>query len=157
MHFDEIYKHNYQLVFRLANKIVRDEEMSKDISQEIFIKLYHVLGGGMPILNVQGWLYRITVNHCYNHVRDSKKRQSVEIRKAAEVKASEVNLIEQEKALRIQTMMLRLKEKEQLILTLYGEGMSYWEMAEASGMPFSSVGKTLTRALLKLKKLCHED
>ena len=156
MHFEEIYRQNYQLVFQLANKIVRDKEVSKDISQDIFIKLYHVLGGGAQILHVQGWLYRITVNYCYNHIRDSKKVQSVQIGNATQVTVSEVSMIEQEKAQRIQTMMLRLKEKEQLILTLYGEGMSYTEMAEASGMPFNSVGKTLTRALSKLKKLCYE-
>ena len=156
MHFEEIYRQNYQLVFRLANKIVRDEEVSKDISQDIFIKLYLVLNGGVQILHIQGWLYRITVNYCYNHIRDSKKVQSVQIGNATEVTISEVSMIEQEKAQIIHTMMLRLKENEQLILTLYGEGMSYSEMSEASGMPFNSVGKTLTRALSKLKKLCHE-
>ena len=156
MHFEEIYRENYQLVFRLANKIVGDEEVSKDISQDIFIKLYHVLGGGVQILHVHGWLYRITINYCYNHLRDSKKVQSVQIGNATQVTVSEVSMIEMEKAQRISTMMLRLKEKEQLILTLYGEGMSYSEMSEASGMPFNSVGKTLTRALSKLKKLCYE-
>ena len=156
MHFEEIYRQNYQQVFRLANKIVRDEEISKDISQDIFIKLYHALSGGVQILHLQGWLYRITVNYCYNHIRDSRKVQSVQIGNATQVIVSEASMIEQEKAQRISNMMLMLKEKEQLILTLYGEGMSYSEISEASGMPFTSVGKTLTRALSKLKKLCHE-
>lgn len=158
MHFEEIYRQNYQLVFRLANKIVRDKEVSKDISQEIFIKLYRVLDRGMSILNVQGWLCRITVNHCYNHVRDSNRRQPLKISKEAEDREiTDIDEIEHEKIQRIQRMMLRLRENEQLVLVLYGEGMSYREIAEASGIPFNSVGKTLTRALSKLKKLCHDD
>ncbi len=158
MQFDEIYRQNYTLVYSLTNKIVQDEEVSKDITQEIFLKLYHVLRDSVKILNVQGWLYRCTVNYCYNYLRDiRKKKPTVNIDAAAEINAPEINWVELEKVQRIQQMVLQLKEKEQLLLTLYSEGMSYKEMADVSGIPFNSIGKSLMRALSKLKKKCHEE
>ena len=158
MQFDEIYRQNYTLVYSLTNKIVQDEEISKDITQEIFLKLYHVLRDSVKILNVQGWLYRCTVNYCYNYLRDiRKKKPTVNIAAAAEINAPEINWVELEKVQRVQQMVLQLKEKEQLLLTLYSEGMSYKEMADVSGIPFNSIGKSLMRALAKLKKKCHED
>ena len=158
MPFNEMYKQNYHLVYRLANKIVNDEEISKDITQEVFIKLYEALHNGKQFLKIQGWLYRVTVNSCYNHHRNIRKNgKSVESSQILTENEPETNIIEQEEAQRIRDLMRRLKEKEQLILTLYSDGMSYKEMAEASGIPFNSVGTTLTRALSKLKKLCHDN
>jgi len=57
---------------------------------------------------------------------------------------------------RINDITQQMKEKERIILILYSEGLSYKEIAEASGIPLSSVGTTLVRALFKLKKLYHE-
>lgn len=158
MPFNEMYKQNYHLVYQLANKMVNDEEISKDITQEVFIKLYKAIHDGQKFLNIQSWLYRVTANSCYNHHRIIRKNgKSVGNIQVHTENEPETSIIEQEVAQQIRNLMLRLKEKEQLILTLYSEGMSYKEIAEASGIPFNSVGTTLTRALSKLKKLCHDN
>lgn len=158
MPFNQMYKQNYLIVCQLANRIVRDDVISKDISQDVFIKLHKALSEGKQILNVQSWLYRVTVNHCFNHLRSIRKNDRTfdNIQIAAESEP-EGQIIELEEAKRIRDLMLRLKKKEQLILALYSEGMSYKEMADASGIPINSVGNTLLRALTKLKKLCHES
>ena len=44
-----------------------------------------------------------------------------------------------------------LNPHERALMVLYSEGMSYKEIAESSGMRFSSVGKTLSRTLEKLE------
>jgi len=153
MPFDQMYKQNYLTVCQLANRIVRNNEVSKDISQEVFIKLHRAINDGNQILNIQSWLYRVTVNHCYNHLRSIRKNDETfnHIQMPVEEETDE-----KEEAQLIRDMMLRLKNKEQLLLALYSEGMSYKEMADASGIPFSSIGNTLQRALSKLKKLCHD-
>ena len=158
MPFNQMYKQNYLIVCQLANKIVRDDEVSKDISQEVFIKLHKELDDGKKILNIQSWLYRVTVNHSYNYLRSIRKNeQTFENIQIAVENESETRIIEQEELQRIRNLMLQLKEKEQLILALYSEGMRYKEMAEASGIPVGSVGNTLMRALKKLKTLCDGE
>jgi RNA polymerase sigma-70 factor, ECF subfamily len=162
MQFDEMYRQNYQQVYRLAKKIVHDDEASRDIAQEIFCKLLHSINQGVQFIHPENWLSRITINHCFNHIRDSKKTSgSVRINKDVieeliDPKQPDSEAIRLEETKKIYSKMLQLKEKERLLVTLYSEGMSYKEIAEISGMPFASVGKTLTRSLLKLKKLCNE-
>lgn len=157
MQFDEMYRQHYLLVYRLANRIVRDEEMSKDISQEIFLKLYHSVINGTKIINVHSWLYRITLNFCYNHIRDNRKKTTVAITSREAEHTTENTSADAEKIRMIQSVMVQMKEKDRLVLTLYSEGMSYKEISEISGIPYSSIGKTLTRALFKLKEKCNEN
>jgi len=162
MEFDKLYRQNYLLVFRLAKKIVLDEDTSRDIAQEIFCRLHLSLNKGVQIIKPDHWLCRITVNYCYNHLRDHKKNgKAVGIYKEIEEivdeqEQTDSGTLRQEETDLIRNMMLRLSEKERLMLTLYSEEMSYKEIAEIAGIPFPSVGKTLSRSLLKLKKLCHE-
>jgi RNA polymerase sigma-70 factor (ECF subfamily) len=158
MVFNEIYTQNYRSVFILAFKILKDDEASKDIAQEVFLSLHQILKNGKLIQNPQGWLNRATWNRCLNYLRDSRKRnacESSEINQAEDgidskiIEAEEVQMIKQQLGL--------LREKEQIIINLYCEGMSYKEIAEISGLPFNSVGNTLARSLTKLKKRCHVE
>jgi len=48
---------------------------------------------------------------------------------------------------------LKLKEHERLVVILYSEGLSYKEIAEVSGVKFTSVSQNLSRALDKLRPL----
>lgn len=157
MPFNEMYNQNYLFVCQLANKIVRDRETSKDISQEVFLKLHSALNEKMQIQNIKSWLYRVTVNHSFNHLRSAKNiGTSVEGFQVAVEPELEFTGSELDEVQKIHEAMIQLKEHEQLILTLYSEGMSYKEIAEISKIPFVSVGKTLSRALSKLKTMCHE-
>ena len=49
-----------------------------------------------------------------------------------------------------------MNEEDRKLLVLYSEGYSYKEIAEISGMKFSSVGKTLSRALKKMKEVINK-
>lgn len=50
-------------------------------------------------------------------------------------------------------MLNKLQEKEKDILLLYHNGFSYAEMAEIMEINPNSVGKTLVRAIEKLKEI----
>ena len=45
-----------------------------------------------------------------------------------------------------------LNEKEQTLVVLYSEGYSYKEIAKMTGRNFTSIGKTLSRIMDKIKK-----
>ena len=51
----------------------------------------------------------------------------------------------------VQAALSSLNPHERALMVLYSEGMSYKEIAESTGMRFSSVGKTLSRTLEKLE------
>lgn len=51
-------------IFRLATRILRDEEMARDAVQEIFIKVYGALRKFERRSGFYTWLYRLAYNQC---------------------------------------------------------------------------------------------
>ena len=46
----------------------------------------------------------------------------------------------------------KLNSQEKILATVYSEGLSYKEIAEVTGIKFSSIGKMLSRTLKKMEK-----
>ncbi len=158
MYFDKLSTQNYRLVYILACKIVKDDEVSKDITQEVFLKLHRFLSDGKQVLNIEAWLSRTTYNHCLNYLRDSKKWQFSKLSESEDAEnVSDMSLIRDEESRQLRYCLRLLNEKEQIIISLYSKGMTYKEIAEISGLRFSSVGTTLARSLAKLKKLYNYE
>jgi RNA polymerase sigma-70 factor (ECF subfamily) len=156
--FNKIYDDNYQLIFNVVQRIVTDKDDVTDIVQEVFINLYQNLEKGAIIEYPRSWLYKVAVNRCIDF---SKKRQEHEKIESANNVKDEGNQFENdEKQAIIRLALGNLKPEERALAILYSEGLSYKEIAEISGIRFSSVGKTLSRTLKKLgnelKKLQYE-
>lgn len=148
--FEEIYSEYYSRMFRVAQKMLVDKESAADIVQDVFVCLFDKLGHGSVILYPHSWLYRATTNKCIDFLRRKKKFRSIEEVKESRIdegKAEEPEVIDA-----ISKAISKLKPTERVIAILYSENLSYKEIAQASGVKFSSIGKTLSRALKKLEK-----
>ena len=76
--FDQIYKDNYPKVFRLCQGYTNGNEiLSKDLAQEVFIKVWQNLNSFRNDSSLSTWIYRITVNTCLIELR---KKKSVSIK-----------------------------------------------------------------------------
>jgi RNA polymerase sigma-70 factor (ECF subfamily) len=148
--FEEIYAENYTRMFRVAQKMIGDKENASDIVQEVFINYFNKLNNGKIVLHLNTWLYRATLNKCIDHLRKQKRFQNLESLKDSII---EEELIEkQETTAAINCAISKLKHQEKVMVVLYSEGLSYKEIAEATGIKFNSIGKTLSRSLEKLEK-----
>jgi RNA polymerase sigma-70 factor (ECF subfamily) len=136
---------------RVAKRMVNDSEVVSDIVQDVFIYLYEKLNNGTEILYPKSWLYRVTSNKCIDFLRKQKRFQDINnlIISTTEDKSSELREM---KAI-VSNALNKLKPQEKALAVLYSEGLSYKEIAEATGIKFSSIGKKLSRTL---KKLEHE-
>jgi len=133
---------------------------AEDIVQEVFIKLYLQCQSGDEIQFPKTWLYKVATNICINTV--GRRKETLPVEKVNEFDLGlcdsfELKIEEEEHAKIIQDALSALKEQEKLLVILYSEGLSYKEMAEISGMRFSSVSKSLSRALEKLKPLLKKQ
>jgi len=67
-----------QRLYRLALRILRDEEMARDALQEAFLKVYASLGRFEGRSSFYTWLYRVVLNLCLDLRRRDRSSRYVE-------------------------------------------------------------------------------
>ena len=146
--FDQIYNDNYRLIFNVVQKMVPDRDDASDLVQEVFINLYQSLEKAAVIEYPRSWLYKVTVNKCIDFSRKQHRHEKIEL--FSNLKDEDNSLEIDEKQTIVRIALTKLKKDESVLAILYSEGLSYKEIAEITGIRFSSVGKTLSRTLMKL-------
>ncbi|MCL3782221.1 RNA polymerase sigma factor [Prolixibacteraceae bacterium JC049] len=148
--FEEIYSEYYFMVNRFSVRMTGEQNTADDITQEVFLDLYHQLKAKKEIRSMKSWLFRIAANKSINHMRKLGKIELTENNTPFE------KLIEPEREYELteelNESIQQLEEQDQVLLALYSEGLSYKEIAEVTGIKVTSVGKTLSRALSRLRK-----
>ena len=74
--------------YRLALRVLRDEEGARDVVQDAFLKAYRSLDRFEGRSGFYTWLYRIVMNLCLDRRRRSHTRREVEWNEAAEAEAA---------------------------------------------------------------------
>jgi RNA polymerase sigma-70 factor (ECF subfamily) len=148
--FEEIYAENNVTLYRVAKKMIGDGNAVSDIIQDVFIDLFYKLNNGSEIRNPKGWLYRATFNKCIDSLRKQKRFQP--IGSAEDISAESDSTENHDLKMAMETTLARLKPRDRMLAVLYSEGLSYKEMAEATGIRFASIGRLLSRTLEKMEK-----
>lgn len=75
--FEEIVKQNQIRVFNTAISFLQNKEDAEDVTQDVFMEVYHSLDSFRKQANLSTWIYRITVNRSLDFIRkkNAKKRQ----------------------------------------------------------------------------------
>lgn len=160
--------------FRLALRILRDEDAARDAVQDAFVKAYNNLAKFEQRSAFFTWLYRLVKNQCLDMLRRDRSDRAVDWEEGslAEAEASdaatpEVDGVDYEPATEMQRKQLRehidaaiakLPEgaRETLILREV-EGLSYQEIAEAQGIPKGTVMSRLFYARKQMQRLLIES
>ncbi len=148
--FEEVYSENYKAMHRVACKMIGDKDGASDIVQEVFIDCFQKLRNGLVLDDAKSWLYRVTYIKCIDHFR--KQQRLHEIRPMKDIIIEDKQNDIQEIKTLIKNALSKLNPQEKALAVLYSEGLSYKEMAAATGIKFSSIGKTLSRTLTKLEQ-----
>src|SRR5215470_16352752 len=72
--FEELIRRHQHRVFAVAGGIVRRREDVEDIAQQVFVKAYFSLKRFDQRAAFSTWLYKITVNECWDLLRKRKVR-----------------------------------------------------------------------------------
>lgn len=151
--FDDIFTLYHRLIFKVAFGIVRESALAEDVTQEVFLKLYHnmdaaPLGGG----HLRAWLLRVCINCARNTLRGSSRAIAREMKFAAEAMCSD-NVIETpaddyEKRIEIEAArraLDKIKEPTRSCLLLQQEGLGYREIATVLSLNEKSIGSLIAR------------
>ena len=157
--FEELVRRHQQRVFALVGSILRKQEDVEDIAQQVFLKVYLSIKKFDQRAAFSTWLYKITVNECWDYLRKKKVRPLVYESDLSEEQVSRLdgiisadrmapgpserlevkNLLEQ--------MLDKLPEQDRQLLVLKEvEGFSVQELAEILNLNVNTVKVRLFRA-----------
>lgn len=72
MNTDQIWNDFSDNILRYIFKHVKDEDVAKDIRQEVFIKIHLNIDKLDNIKNLNSWIYTVTKNSIYDHFRSNR-------------------------------------------------------------------------------------
>jgi RNA polymerase sigma-70 factor, ECF subfamily len=157
--FEELIRRHQHRVFAVASGILRRREDVEDIAQQVFVKAYFSLKRFDQRAAFSTWLYKITVNECWDLLRKKKVRplvyeadlseeQARMIESSGEKRSTAPDISERLEAReRVERLLKDLDERDRLMLILKEvEGFSIEEIAEVLELNANTVKVRLFRA-----------
>ena len=164
--FEAVFTRYYPLVYQLAYRCTGRRDEADDIAQEVFLRFYRTPPQATGEAERRAWLCRVATNLGLNALRAQQRRISHEdkasngLRQIAPVDAElldpEQQVIAQEQAAFIRMVLAELPERQQTYILLRSTGLSYTEIAQATGVAPASVGSLLARAEREFRRRYHE-
>ena len=163
--FQEIVQKYQSKVFSIIHGIVRQRNDVEDIAQQVFYKIYFSIRNFDFRSSLITWIYKITVNECFDYLRKKKVRKLVyesdlsedEVRRVENsepagnrVPGADVTLASRDYVVKL---MAKVSPEERNLLMLKEvEGYSVEELAGMLNMNENTIKVKLFRARQKLVK-----
>ena len=75
--FEEVYHAHKKQVFNLALHYVRTLEDAEEITQDVFVSIYHALPSFQQNSSLSTWIHRIAVNKCLDFLKSKKRKKQL--------------------------------------------------------------------------------
>jgi RNA polymerase sigma-70 factor (ECF subfamily) len=164
--YEELVRRHQHRVFAVAGGILRRREDVEDIAQQVFVKAYFSLKRFDQRAAFSTWLYKITVNECWDLLRKKKVRPLVYESDLSEEQARQIVAAEAKGAIapdiserlearqRVEQLLEGLDDRDRLMLVLKEvEGFSIEEVAEVLDLNANTVKVRLFRARRRIVSL----
>lgn len=131
-------------------------EEAEDVVQECFLRLHRAWAGadGPAVRRVGAWLFTVTHNLTMDLVRRQGRRKALAAQRIAEAEAELcvlTRLTQSEAAAAAVAALDRLGDQQkQVVLLKVLEGLTFRQIAKATGIPLATVNRRLQEGLLAL-------
>jgi len=157
--FEELVRRHQHRVFAVAGGILRRREDVEDIAQQVFVKAYFSIKRFDQRAAFSTWLYKITVNECWDLLRKKKVRPLLYESDLSEEQNQQFSAAEKfesgaqdvsdklEAQQRVEILLQGLDERDRMMLILKEvEGFAIEEIAEILDLNANTVKVRLFRA-----------
>src|SRR6202051_1153672 len=163
--FREVVERYQAKIFSIIYGVLRNHNDAEDISQQVFSKIYFSIRNFDFRSSLLTWIYKITVNECYDYLRKKRVRKLVyesdfSQEDAQRMEASEpavdasvpadTRLVQRDLILKLLSKVS--EEERSLILLKEVEGHSVEELAGMTGLNENTIKVKLFRTRQKLLK-----
>jgi len=162
--FEEIVKLYEKKICQTILFMVKNDSVVEDVAQEVFIKIYKNISKFNEQSSLYTWIYRITINACYDEIRKEKKvvylstfvenengeeqeinfeDSSQNVAEIVEKEATKTELIDAIK---------KLPEDARALIVLRDiREFTYWEIADMLKLKLGTVKSKINRARKQLR------
>jgi RNA polymerase sigma-70 factor, ECF subfamily len=150
--FRQLVEIHQPMVYRLAFRLLYNEDDARDATQETFIRVWKYLHRFDLTMRFSTWLYKITTNICYDRIRALKRRNNIlsfDMDHALLLNQPssdniETALIYQEMAALVKILTEELTPKQKLVFTLRDlEGLEVEEIVTITGLSPAKIKSNL--------------
>jgi len=162
--FEKLYNEYKDLVYNLCRRYCVDCSEAEDVCHDVFLKIHKNIESFREESKISTWIYRLTINHCLNHIRRKKilswlsidflsreEKSHFDIPDHTADLESDYDKKENEALLNCALEKLPERQRTALLLNRY-EDLSYQEIAEIMQCSVSSVESLIFRAKQSLTK-----
>jgi RNA polymerase sigma-70 factor (ECF subfamily) len=147
-----LFQEHGRSLFRFCRSTLKQTGDAEDAVQETFLKLLRHLQGDGDRRNLKSWLFTVAANACRDRMRRRLRwrpwTEESDDRTVDPFEPASDEIGRARKAFRA------LAPRDRLLLSLRAQGLSYKDMAVASGIREQSIGRLLARALDRWRKQC---
>jgi RNA polymerase sigma-70 factor, ECF subfamily len=168
--FEVLVQRHQHRVFAVARGILKRQEDVEDIAQQVFVKAYFSLKRFDQRAAFSTWLYKITVNECWDLLRKRKARPLIYEADFSEEQSRLFSATEQQAdsgpdtsermamRQRLDNMLAQLDERDRAMLVLKEvEGFSVEEIADTLGLNANTVKVRLFRARRRIVEYARRE
>ena len=159
--FTILFNRYKKKVFNYVLRMTNNTELSEDLVQNSFLKLYENLNNIRSKSSIPFWLFKTARNEVYTYFRDNKRKPECNVQDLNEIEFQSTMNIESEfelkemKDLLLNTLgNLPHDQKEIFIMREYG-GLSYREISSVLEINIDLVKSRLYKTRQKLMKIFH--
>src|SRR5512133_239519 len=164
--FKKLVEIHQPFIYAVAFRLLCSNFESEEIVQETFIRVWKNLGSFNPEKQFRTWLYKITVNLCYDkmraqrHLKNTIHPDNILLLNFANNENVEEEIINRDLAALILTLTGKLTPKQKVVFTLVEvEGFSFDEVSEITGLTHEKISSNLYCAhrFIKEKLECIDE
>lgn len=157
--FEPLYHRYYEKIYTFLINRTGDYDVANDLTSHVFLKailkIKKYKNMGFPF---HSWLYKIAINECNYHFRKQKMQRTVVLDTVnldhLTQGLPEVELLESDKASKIQIAIQHLNPKELTAIDLrFFENNSFKEVGYILGITENNAKTRVYRAINKMKKV----
>ena len=164
--FETLVLRHQTSVLNFIYRFIGDRMQAKDLSQEVFLRVWQAAKSYEVEAKFTTWLYRITTNLCLNELKSARRRrwlrffqlgeetrETVEENFADDSPSAEDLLLAKERSRQITDALQSLPENQRMAIILKRyDDLSYEEIAHVLGCSVPAVESLLVRAKGTLQK-----
>lgn len=157
----ELFETYNKDVYRTCYYMLHHAADAEDVCQEVFITVFR--SNWQQIEYLRTWLLRVTVNHCLNHIKKSRRQREKELRheqlsSTGTAKSAQQLLEEKETSVEWAGYLSLLPVKQRTVISLrYVHDLGLSEIADILEIPVGTVKSRLHKGLRRMRSILEQQ